>query len=82
MSVRPSFWSMFRSPCLAVLLLGAFPQLGIASDCTYRKDSLGHTRYQCQDGRHGSLRIDSLGTVRDSGSGTVTVHQPPVDSQI
>ena len=69
MSVRPSFWSMFRSPCLAVLLLGAFPQLGIAGDCTYRKDSLGHTRYQCQDGRHGSLRTDSLGTVRDSGTG-------------
>ncbi|TFF74185.1 hypothetical protein DRM94_13785 [Aeromonas taiwanensis] len=57
-------------PWLAVFLLGSLPQLGVAGDCTYRKDSLGHTRYQCQDGRDGSLRTDSLGTVRDSGSGT------------
>ena len=70
MSVRFISWSIARLPWLAVFLLGAFPQLGIAGDCTYRKDSLGHTRYQCQDGRHGSLRTDSLGTVRDSGSGT------------
>ncbi len=55
-------------PTLALLV---FCQTGqAASDCTYRKDSLGNTRYQCQDGRHGTLRTDSLGTVRDSGSGT------------
>lgn len=69
MSVRFISWSIARLSWLAVFLLGAFPQLGIAGDCTYRKDSLGHTRYQCQDGRHGSLRTDSLGTVRDSGTG-------------
>ncbi|WP_234936722.1 hypothetical protein [Aeromonas caviae] len=69
MSVRFISWSIARLPWLAVFLLGAFPQLGIAGDCTYRKDSLGYTRYQCQDGRHGSLRTDSLGTVRDSGTG-------------
>ena len=63
---RPSRFTVLL-PTLALL---AFSPTGLAaSDCTYRKDSLGHTRYQCQDGRHGSLRTDSLGTVRDSGTG-------------
>ena len=51
---------------LVVFLAGAVQ----ARDCTYRKDSLGNTRYQCQDSRSGTLRTDSLGNVRDSGSGT------------
>ena len=56
---------------LSTLVLLAFSPIGLtASDCTYRKDSLGNTRYQCKDGSHGTLRTDSLGTVRDSGSGT------------
>ena len=39
---------------LPTLALLAFCQTGQAtSDCTYRKDSLGNTRYQCQDGRQG-----------------------------
>ena len=56
---------------LSTLVLLAFSPIGLtASDCTYRKDSLGNTRYQCKDGSHGTLRTDSLGTVKDSGSGT------------
>lgn len=77
MSVRFISWSIARLLWPAVFLLGAFPQLGIAGDCTYRKDSLGHTRYQCQDGRHGLLRTDCLGTVRDSGTG-ITWHTDPL----
>ena len=51
---------------LSTLALLAFSPIGLtASECTYRKDSLGNTRYQCQDGRHGTLRTDSLGTVKD-----------------
>ena len=55
---------------LSTLVLLAFSPIGLtASDCTYRKDILGNTRYQCKDGSHGTLRTDSLGTVRDSGTG-------------
>ena len=54
------------SAALAVLLSGT----ALASDCTYRKDSLGNTRYQCDDDKSGTLRKDSLGNVRDSGTGT------------
>ena len=62
-----------RSPSctiVAVLLLGLLFQTVQATDCTYRKDSLGNTRYQCDDGKSGTLRTDSLGNVRDSQSGT------------
>ena len=55
---------------VAVLLLGLLFQTVQATDCTYRKDSLGNTRYQCDDGKSGTLRKDSLGNVRDSQSGT------------
>ncbi|MCR3894202.1 hypothetical protein ACV1CZ_14500 [Aeromonas caviae] len=62
-----------RSPSctlVAFLMLGLLFQTVQATDCTYRKDSLGNTRYQCDDGRSGTLRKDSLGNVRDSQSGT------------
>ena len=39
-----------------------------SADCTYQKDSLGQTRYRCDDGRKGTLRQDSLGRVHDSGT--------------
>lgn len=52
----------------ALLLLGV--QNVWSADCTYRKDSLGNTRYQCDHGKSGTLRTDSLGNVRDSQSGT------------
>ena len=55
---------------LSMILIALCPCSVHAADCTYRKDSLGNTRYQCKDGSHGTLRTDSLGTVRDSGSGT------------
>ncbi len=55
---------------VAFLMLGLLFQTVQATDCTYRKDSLGNTRYQCDDGRSGTLRKDSLGNVRDSQSGT------------
>ncbi|UUI58949.1 hypothetical protein [Aeromonas salmonicida] len=40
-----------------------------AANCTYQKNSLGQVRYRCDDGRQGTLRTDSLGRVRDSGTG-------------
>jgi len=52
----------------AVLTLVQNPVL--AANCTYRGDSLGNTRYQCDNGRRGTLREDSLGNVKDSGTGT------------
>lgn len=52
---------------LAVLL----STVALAANCTYRKNSLGNNRYHCTDGRSGTLRTDSLGNVRDSGSGTI-----------
>ena len=61
---------MFMSPSLPPLgvLAGALLLLVVqsagAADCTYRKDSLGNTRYQCDDGNSGTLRKDSLGNVR------------------
>ena len=55
---------------LAGALLLLVVQSAGAADCTYRKDSLGNTRYQCDDGNSGTLRKDSLGNVRDSQSGT------------
>lgn len=39
-----------------------------AGDCTYRQDALGQQHYRCDDGRNGTLRQDSLGRVRDSGT--------------
>lgn len=58
------------SSLLAVTLIVFMPSMVLAENCTYRKDSLGNTRYQCHDGKTGTLRTDSLGNVRDSGSGT------------
>ncbi|EKB29082.1 hypothetical protein [Aeromonas dhakensis] len=63
MSVRFISWSIAWLPWPAVFLLGAFPQLGIAGDCTYRKDSLGNLR--ASDGT--LCRSDSLGTLRCDG---------------
>ena len=40
-----------------------------AANCTYQKNSLGQVRYRCDDGRQGTLKTDSLGRVRDSGTG-------------
>lgn len=53
-----------------LVLLAISPIALAAADCTYRKDSIGNTRYQCQNGRSGTLRTDSLGTLRAS-DGTV-----------
>ena len=61
--VRP-----FLALLAAVLTLVQNPVL--AANCTYRGDSLGNTRYQCDNGRRGTLREDSLGNVKDSGTGT------------
>lgn len=55
---------------LGTLLLGLLPLATYAADCTYREDTLGHTRYQCDDGKQGTLREDSLGNLRAS-DGTV-----------
>ncbi len=55
---------------LSMILIALCPCSVHAADCTYRKDSLGNTRYQCDDSKSGTLRKDSLGNVRDSQSGT------------
>ena len=40
-----------------------------AANCTYQKKSLGQVRYRCDDGGQGTLSTDTLGRVRDSGTG-------------
>ncbi len=70
MSHQSGFWCVTRPLSLAVLLLGLMPQVVFAANCTYRKDALGHTRYQCDDGKQGTLREDALGNIKDSGTGT------------
>ncbi|CAJ1801218.1 MULTISPECIES: hypothetical protein [Aeromonas] len=70
MSHQPGFWFATRQWSLAALLLSLTPQVVFAADCTYRKDALGHTRYQCDDGKQGTLREDALGNIKDSGTGT------------
>ncbi|MBL0442886.1 hypothetical protein JEO77_15855 [Aeromonas veronii] len=70
MSHQPGFWLATRQWSLAALLLSLAPQVVFAADCTYRKDALGHTRYQCDDGKQGTLREDALGNIKDSGTGT------------
>ena len=70
MSHQPGFWLATRQWSLAALLLSLTPQVVFAADCTYRKDALGHTRYQCDDGKQGTLREDALGQLRAS-DGTV-----------
>ena len=67
---HPGFWLPTRQGSLAALLLSLTPQVVFAADCTYRKDALGHTRYQCDDGKQGTLREDALGNIKDSGTGT------------
>ena len=69
MSHQPGFWLATRQWSLAALLLSLTPQVVFAADCTYRKDALGHTRYQCDDGKQGTLREDALGNIKDSGTG-------------
>ncbi|HHO0784358.1 hypothetical protein ACSZOL_21700 [Aeromonas hydrophila] len=69
MSNQPGFWLATRQLSLAALLLGLTPQVVFAADCTYREDALGHTRYQCNDGKQGTLREDALGNIKDSGTG-------------
>lgn len=67
----PSICNWVAGPGLLVVTLTAFkPSPVLAENCTYRKDSLGNTRYQCKVGKTGTLRTDSLGNVRDSGSGS------------
>ncbi|MFS1161631.1 hypothetical protein [Aeromonas salmonicida] len=70
MSNQPGFWLATRSLSLAALLLCLTPQIVFAADCTYRKDALGNIRYQCDDGKQGTLREDALGHVRSSNSKT------------
>jgi hypothetical protein len=61
---------MTRTPSLFMLTtLLLWPLAGMA-DCTYRPDSLGNTRYQCDNGQSGTLHQDALGNVRDSGTDT------------
>ena len=69
MSNQPGFWLATRPLSLLALLLGLTPQIVFAADCTYREDALGHTRYQCNDGKQGTLREDTLGNIKDSGTG-------------
>jgi len=45
----PSSFPLFGVLAGALLLLAV--QSAGAADCTYRKDSLGNTHYQCQDGQ-------------------------------
>ncbi|WP_323061060.1 MULTISPECIES: hypothetical protein [Aeromonas] len=59
-----------RLGLLFTVLIIFLPGTALADGCTYRKDSLGNTLYQCSDGKTGTLRTDSLGNVRDSGNGT------------
>ena len=69
MSNQPGFWLATRQLSLAALLLGLLQSTALAANCTYREDALGHTRYQCNDGKQGTLREDTLGNIKDSGTG-------------
>ena len=53
---------------LALMVIAVAIGSAEAADCNYQKDSLGQTRYRCDDGRKGTLRQDSLGRVHDSGT--------------
>lgn len=66
-TLRPGF----RLGCgsLGLLLLALLPGWAQATNCTYREDALGQTRYQCDNGKRGTLREDALGHIRDSGTG-------------
>lgn len=68
MSNQPGFWLATRQLSLVGLPLCLTPQIVFAADCTYRKNALGNTRYQCDDGKQGSLREDALGNIKDSGT--------------
>lgn len=35
-----------------------------------KKRPLGDTRYQCDDGKQGTLREDALGNIKETGTGT------------
>jgi hypothetical protein len=69
MSNRTGFRVAARHLPLAALLLGLLQSTAFATDCTYREDALGHTRYQCDDGKQGTLREDALGNIKDSSTG-------------
>ena len=71
MSNRTGFWLAARQLSLAALLLGLLQSTALAANCTYREDALGNTRYQCDDGKEGTLREDALGNIKDSGTGAL-----------
>ncbi|WP_270808885.1 hypothetical protein [Aeromonas sp. QDB50] len=78
MSNRTGFWLAARQLSLAALLLGQLQSTAFATDCTYREDALGQTRYQCDNGKRGTLREDALGNVRGSNPKTgarITRHE-------
>lgn len=66
--IRPS--SGLSGGALGLLFLALLPGGAQATNCTYREDALGQTRYQCDNGKRGTLREDALGHIRDSGTGT------------
>ncbi|MGL5948411.1 MAG: hypothetical protein ACRCYV_05030 [Aeromonas sp.] len=41
-----------------------------AATCRYRPEILDRVRYQCDDGRSGTLSADALESTRDSGDGS------------
>lgn len=63
-----AWWRGFA--LFGVLGSGLFVHTAQAANCTYREDALGQTRYQCDNGKRGTLREDALGHIRDSGTGT------------
>ena len=69
MSNRTGFRVAVRQLPPAALLLGLLQSTAFATDCTYREDALGHTRYQCNEGKQGTLSEDALGNIKDSGTG-------------
>lgn len=40
------------------------------ASCTYKHDSWGNTKYDCDSGQSGTLRTDAWGNTRDTGTGT------------
>lgn len=74
MSYPSGFWQGRRQLLRAALPLGLLllvlpPQVAQATSCTYREDALGQTRYQCDNGKRGTLREDALGHIKDTGTG-------------
>lgn len=59
---------LLRFVSLLLLLLNGLPVL--VANCAYRENAFGHTRYQCGDGKRGTLREDTIGNIKDSCTGT------------